>query len=629
MRASRVRVRDFRGLADVTVGLDAFTSLIGLNGAGKSTVLYALDWFFNGTDLSERDHHCDEEDRVEEKLSVEVVFSDLSARELADFRLYVRRGELSVKRTRWLGGDEKLTGNARQGPGFGAVRSIASKVERRAAYAQLRTQVSELPAVTTGDAVLDELRAWEDNPANEPRLEEVAETDVSYFFGFNGANVLESAFRFILVPASPNLEQIAGDSHRGSAVDELLGALVSSTARAASDEWMESHEEDISALSVSITDAIRELSAAQSEAVNSHLSDLVPDAEVEFRVSVSLPSFRATAAVQTMVEVSGSNFPLSNHGHGLQRSVLISMLQATEVLRSQDEEHASPTFLLAIEEPEVYQHPLRARSFGTALAALATAGGWQVVVATHSPYFVRPASFDSVRLVRKEARLVEVVAGSVAAVAAMGGWDEARIRQHLERLVPTHVSEAFFAEGAVLVEGVTEKVIFEEAARLLDVDLDRLGIAIVECGGKENISVVDALIRHLGIRTSLVFDGDYFVPDDPDPEKRVRQERRATSFRSSTTRLVDWLVSAGIQSQAERYEFGAPTRLEADHVILREHLNVEIAGWSSLVAALDDLGESPKTKNPYALRAAASLARVEDMPQSIQHVVTMAESMHH
>lgn len=55
MRFESVRVRGYRSLRDVTIDLDDYVALIGANGTGKSTVLYALDWFLAGGALEASD----------------------------------------------------------------------------------------------------------------------------------------------------------------------------------------------------------------------------------------------------------------------------------------------------------------------------------------------------------------------------------------------------------------------------------------------------------------------------------------------------------------------------------------------------------------------------------------------
>jgi putative ATP-dependent endonuclease of OLD family len=52
-----VEIKNFRCLRHVNIEFDSVTTLIGPNGGGKSYVLRALDWFFNGdkSALSEDD----------------------------------------------------------------------------------------------------------------------------------------------------------------------------------------------------------------------------------------------------------------------------------------------------------------------------------------------------------------------------------------------------------------------------------------------------------------------------------------------------------------------------------------------------------------------------------------------
>ena len=66
-----------------------------------------------------------------------------------------------------------------------------------------------------------------------------------------------------------------------------------------------------------------------------------------------------------------------------------------------------PNLVLAIEEPELYQHPSRQRHLASVLLNLAigvipgVAESTQVVYATHSPLFVGLDRFDQIRVLRK------------------------------------------------------------------------------------------------------------------------------------------------------------------------------------------------------------------------------------
>lgn len=58
MKNQSVGIKNFRSLKDFNIVFDSVTTLIGPNGTGKSTVLRALDWFFNGSkgcELTDKD----------------------------------------------------------------------------------------------------------------------------------------------------------------------------------------------------------------------------------------------------------------------------------------------------------------------------------------------------------------------------------------------------------------------------------------------------------------------------------------------------------------------------------------------------------------------------------------------
>ena len=79
MRIHRVAIRNYRCLRDVDIRFDDITTFIGPNGVGKSAVLRALEWFFNGPPggrgLTEDDVWAGAERK---QISVGVEFSDLT-----------------------------------------------------------------------------------------------------------------------------------------------------------------------------------------------------------------------------------------------------------------------------------------------------------------------------------------------------------------------------------------------------------------------------------------------------------------------------------------------------------------------------------------------------------------------
>ena len=69
-------------------------------------------------------------------------------------------------------------------------------------------------------------------------------------------------------------------------------------------------------------------------------------------------------------------------------------------------------------------------------------------------------------------------------------------------------SELFLARVAVLVEGVTEKLVLPFVFAALGYDVDREAISIVECGGKPNLPLFARICRAAGVPFVVVHDSD-------------------------------------------------------------------------------------------------------------------------
>lgn len=197
-------------------------------------------------------------------------------------------------------------------------------------------------------------------------------------------------------------------------------------------------------------------------------------------------------AIKLMVSEGEREFEAEQLGHAAQNALVIAIFQAYEALRK-----SGAVFL--IEEPEMYLHPHRCRFFYETLRRLSATN--QIIYTTHSPHFVSVPEFEEVRIVYRDSRnRTAVRASSLEA-------DEA-LREKLRKEMDPERSELFFASHVILVEGDTEKLAFPEWARRLGVDLDRLGISVVEVGGKRNLPAFADIVASFGIPLTIVFDTD-------------------------------------------------------------------------------------------------------------------------
>src|ERR1035437_8913726 len=101
MRIDKIRIKNFRSFSDVEINLSPYTSLVGPNGGGKSTILCALNIFFRetenaATNLSDLDAEDFHDRKTDEAIEITVTFGDLNEDAQKDFAEYYRQATLII-----------------------------------------------------------------------------------------------------------------------------------------------------------------------------------------------------------------------------------------------------------------------------------------------------------------------------------------------------------------------------------------------------------------------------------------------------------------------------------------------------------------------------------------------------
>jgi predicted ATP-dependent endonuclease of OLD family len=155
--------------------------------------------------------------------------------------------------------------------------------------------------------------------------------------------------------------------------------------------------------------------------------------------------------------------------------------------------------LLLVEEPELYLRPQAQRYLYRVLREFSTSGN-QAIYSTHSPAFLNVARLRELvfvdRLPSTGTRALQPDPVSADEdFRVLTEFDAAR-------------SELFLARAAVLVEGLTEKIVLPFVFSTLGYDVDREAISIIECGGKPNIPFFSRICKATGIPFIVIHDSD-------------------------------------------------------------------------------------------------------------------------
>jgi energy-coupling factor transporter ATP-binding protein EcfA2 len=170
---------------------------------------------------------------------------------------------------------------------------------------------------------------------------------------------------------------------------------------------------------------------------------------------------------------------------------------------------AFPGYLLLIDEPENALHPMAARAAQRHLYKLAESPDWQVVMTTHSPYFINPFEDHTtiVRLTRTSNDGVDVIEPKTYRSDSIQFESDDKERlQALQHIDPSF-SEVFFGSYPVLVEGDTEHAAFmasilERAHGLME------QVTVIRARGKAILVPLIKVLTHFKIDFGIVHDSD-------------------------------------------------------------------------------------------------------------------------
>lgn len=390
MKLRELVLQNFRGYYNETrIPIDDLTALIGQNDVGKSTILEALDIFFNQSKIESGDKnilHTDEEtvigcvfDELPETIMLEEVETSFSGEYLLneDGRLEIhKKYPVSGKQTIWIYAEHpsnegfndlllkknnELKAKIRNAHLEEQANLTINSDMRRVLWQSLGDEIALSSTFISADQA-DEKRLW-------PKIE----------------------------PILPMYRLFKAD-------------------RPSTDEDHEAQDPMQHAMKIALEEQAAQLASIAEEVkqkvaqVASNTIEKLRDFDPEL-ASTLTPKFKKDPTWEKAFSFSltGENsIPLNKRGSGIRRLVLFSFFRAT----TESALFEGKNIIYAVEEPETSQHPDAQKMIVNTFREMTEKNGCQVIITTHVPGLAGMLPLESLRYITNGEGYPEVASGA-------------------------------------------------------------------------------------------------------------------------------------------------------------------------------------------------------------------------
>lgn len=233
------------------------------------------------------------------------------------------------------------------------------------------------------------------------------------------------------------------------------------------------------------------------------LNEMNPEIAQELKPKIPEPKWESVFKGITIS--SDKDIPLNKRGSGVRRLILLNFFRAEA--EKKKEERNVPDIVYAFEEPETSQHPEHQKKLIEAFLSLSERENIQIILTTHSPGIANLLPIESLRFLYKE---------DEGKVAVKKGSDHVleRIAESLGVLPTIDKNRIEQLKLIVCVEGPTDVEFFKRLGKIIDDELkidfeNDKRIIIIPIGGSTLKHWVDNhYLKKLGKPEIHIYDGD-------------------------------------------------------------------------------------------------------------------------
>lgn len=391
MRLESISIKNFRCYQDeITVRFDDLTTFVGKNDIGKSSVLEALEIFFNNeiVKIESGDANVYSEDK---KVSITCEFSELppsltldagAVTTLSAEYLLTTTGTLKIRKVF----DCKSSKPAEE------VSLLAQHPTAPGVENLLELKEKELQAIVKKKGLDVALKG---NPGmrqaiwgSEPNLQ-LAEVSIPLSKGKeDGKKIWEQLQGYLPMFALFQSDRNSKDSD-GEVQTPMMAAVTQALAEL---------QAEIEAIQKKVQQKAEEIATSTHEA----LKTIDPNLAKELTPQFTPPTPSKWKGLFSINMETDDGIPLNKRGSGIRRLILVSFFKAAAERRLAGGDKAR-SIIYAIEEPETAQHPNNQKILIESFKALAENDDCQVILTTHSPGFAAELPTQSIRYVTRDA----------------------------------------------------------------------------------------------------------------------------------------------------------------------------------------------------------------------------------
>lgn len=221
------------------------------------------------------------------------------------------------------------------------------------------------------------------------------------------------------------------------------------------------------------------------------------------------------------------NNPIFKQGSGFQNSFVIALKLSHLLANISYSEEKITNLIIAIEEPEAHMHPHLQRNFISKIKAKQKEFSddlglnVQFIITTHSPFVLSQLNKSEICLIKKSLNKFNITRLDdqfIQSICEELSKEKLKHFDYLFRIYP----EIFLSRGVIVVEGHSEfGALSEMAKKMNDIDLDELGLTVIQSNGKGSLKQVYKIIKQF-TKCVAIRDKDKDGNDDElvlDPEE--------------------------------------------------------------------------------------------------------------